>query len=74
MMVPNMTERLSEINCPVLGFWGTNDKFNPHNGMHKFLDHLPTARFIMLNRCGHWVQVEHESLFNRTCIDFLQHG
>jgi 4,5:9,10-diseco-3-hydroxy-5,9,17-trioxoandrosta-1(10),2-diene-4-oate hydrolase len=74
MMVPNMTERLSELNCPVMGFWGTNDKFNPHEGMHKILDNVPTARFIMLNRCGHWVQVEHTALFNRSCIDFLQHG
>ncbi|ALS32301.1 4,5:9,10-diseco-3-hydroxy-5,9,17-trioxoandrosta-1(10),2-diene-4-oate hydrolase [Pseudoalteromonas translucida KMM 520] len=74
MMVPNMTERLGELNCPVLGFWGTNDKFNPHQGMHKILDNVPTARFIMLNRCGHWVQVEHQRLFNSSCIDFLKHG
>lgn len=74
MLVPNMTERLSELKCPVLGFWGTNDKFNPHEGMHKFLDNVPTARFIMLNRCGHWVQVEHLRLFNSSCLDFLQHG
>lgn len=74
MMVPNMTERLSELNCPVLGFWGTNDRFNPHEGMQKFLDNVPTARFIMLNRCGHWVQVEHQRLFNSSCLDFLQHG
>ncbi|GAC13967.1 alpha/beta fold hydrolase [Aliiglaciecola lipolytica] len=74
MMVPNMTERLSEINCPVLGFWGINDRFNPHQGVHKFLDNLPKARFLMLNRCGHWVQVEHTRLFNATCIDFLQNS
>lgn len=74
MLVPNMTERLHEINCPVLGFWGTNDKFNPHEGVHKFLDNLPNSRFIMLNRCGHWVQVEYQRLFNNTCLDFLQHG
>ena len=74
MLVPNMTERLHEINCPVLGFWGVNDKFNPHEGVHKFLDYLPNSRFVMLNRCGHWVQVEHQRLFNTTCLDFLQHG
>lgn len=74
MLVPNMTERLPELSCPVLGFWGTNDKFNPHEGMHKFLDNVPTARFIMLNRCGHWVQVEHQRIFNSSCLDFLQHG
>ncbi|MBR9829325.1 MAG: alpha/beta fold hydrolase [Oceanospirillales bacterium] len=74
MMVPNMTERLSELTCPILGFWGNNDRFNPVEGVFKFLDHAPHARFLMLNRCGHWVQVEHTDLFNRTCIDFLQQG
>lgn len=74
MMVPNMTERLGEITCPILGFWGSNDNFNPVEGVFKFLDKAPAARFVMLNRCGHWVQVEHTDLFNRTCIDFLQNG
>lgn len=71
MLVPNMTERLGELTCPILGFWGTNDVFNPREGMFKFLDNSPQARFLMVNRCGHWVQVEHLDLFNRTCIDFL---
>lgn len=71
MMVPNMTERLGELRVPVLGFWGTNDRFNPVTGALKFLAHAPQARFILLNRCGHWVQVEHQSLFNRSCLDFL---
>lgn len=74
MLVPNMTEQLQELQCPVLGFWGTNDLFNPPMGTLKFLDNAPDARFIMLNRCGHWVQVEHEALFNRSCIDFLSQG
>lgn len=71
MMVPNMTERLGEIRIPILGFWGTNDLFNPPAGAFKILDNAPNARFILLNRCGHWVQVEHQALFNRECIDFL---
>lgn len=73
MMVPNMTERLSEITVPCLGFWGTNDVFNPPAGVNKFLDNMPDAKFIMLNQCGHWVQVEHREFFNRMCIDFLTH-
>jgi len=71
MLVPNMTERLKEIQVPILGFWGTNDLFNPPAGAFKVLDNAPNARFVMLNRCGHWVQVEHEALFNRECIAFL---
>lgn len=74
MMVPNMTERLHELRCPVFGFWGTDDNFNPASGALKILAHAPDARIIMLNRCGHWVQVEHTDLFNRSCIDFLNKG
>ncbi|MCM2331035.1 MAG: alpha/beta fold hydrolase [Pseudomonas sagittaria] len=71
MRVANMTARLGELRCPILGFWGSNDRFNPIGGALKFLDHAPQARFLLLNRCGHWVQVEHRELFNRTCLDFL---
>lgn len=71
MLVPNMTERLHEIKCPIFGFWGTNDRFNPTSGVFKLLDNAPNARFTLLNRCGHWVQVEHAELFNRQCLNFL---
>ncbi|NLZ77940.1 MAG: alpha/beta fold hydrolase [Gammaproteobacteria bacterium] len=72
MMVPNMTERLHEIKCPILGFWGTDDRFNPASGTFKVLENAPHARFTLLNRCGHWVQVEHKELFNRQCLNFLR--
>ena len=72
MLVPNMTERLHEIKCRILGFWGTNDLFNPISGTFKILENAPHARFTLLNRCGHWVQVEHKELFNRQCLNFLR--
>ncbi|MDY0072337.1 MAG: alpha/beta hydrolase [Thauera sp.] len=74
MLVPNMTSRLHEIQAPIFGFWGTNDKFNPHAGILKVIENAPNARMLLLNRCGHWVQVEHPELFNRSCIDFLTKG
>ena len=74
MMVPNMTTRLHEIKAPIFGFWGTDDKFNPHTGALKVIENAPNARMILLNQCGHWVQVEHRELFNRSCIDFLTKG
>lgn len=74
MMIPNMEARLGEIKCPILGFWGSNDNFNPVSGAQRIVDGAPKARFIVLNQCGHWVQVEHQGLFNRSCVDFLQHG
>ncbi|QCI12980.1 alpha/beta fold hydrolase [Pseudomonas putida] len=74
MRVPNMRARLGEIECPILGFWGSNDNFNPVSGAQYIIDGARQARFIVLNRCGHWVQVEHRELFNRSCLEFLQHG
>ncbi|WP_027996460.1 alpha/beta fold hydrolase [Simplicispira psychrophila] len=74
LKVPNMTEQLHQLRCPVFGFWGINDQFNPASGAAKLLDNCPNARMVMLNRCGHWVQVEHRELFNRSCIDFMQNG
>jgi 4,5:9,10-diseco-3-hydroxy-5,9,17-trioxoandrosta-1(10),2-diene-4-oate hydrolase len=72
LKVPNMTARLHELRCPVFGFWGVNDQFNPASGAAKLLEHCPNARIVMLNRCGHWVQVEHREMFNRACVDFLK--
>ncbi|MFS2068291.1 alpha/beta fold hydrolase [Pseudomonas sp. CT11-2] len=74
MRVPNLSERLGEITCPVLGFWGSDDKFCPASGAFKVLTHCQNARFVLVNRCGHWVMVEHRDLFNRTCLDFLQNA
>lgn len=74
LKVPNLTDRLHELKCPVFGFWGVNDHFNPVVGATKLLDNCPQARMVLVNRCGHWVQVEHRDMFNRSCIDFLQKG
>jgi hypothetical protein len=38
----------------------------------KIVEHAPQARMVLVNRCGHWVQVEHREMFNRQCIDFLR--
>lgn len=74
MKVPDMTGRLGELRCPVFGFWGVNDQFNPVGGAMKIVQNAPNARMTLVNRCGHWVQVEHRDLFNRQCIDFLSQG
>lgn len=74
MKVANMTARLGELKCPVFGFWGINDQFNPASGAMKIMENCPQARLILVNRCGHWVQVEHQEMFNRMCLDFLKNG
>lgn len=74
MSVPNMTERLADIHCPCLVFWGINEKMMPETGIMKLAKHLPQVRVVLVSDCGHWVMVEHADLFNRYCMDFLQHG
>ncbi|MCP1618068.1 4,5:9,10-diseco-3-hydroxy-5,9,17-trioxoandrosta-1(10),2-diene-4-oate hydrolase [Pseudomonas sp. SLBN-26] len=74
MQVPNLTERLAELACPILGFWGMNDRFCPVSGAQTMMERCRAIRFVLLSECGHWVMVEHRALFNRTCLDFLAEG
>jgi len=73
MRVPNQDHELGDLQCPVLGFWGTEDRFCPASGAQKILEACRPARFVMVNECGHWVMVEHARLFNQACLDFLAH-
>jgi 4,5:9,10-diseco-3-hydroxy-5,9,17-trioxoandrosta-1(10),2-diene-4-oate hydrolase len=74
LRVPNLAERLSELTCPVLGLWGVNDNFCPVSGADRIAKNCADARVMTINRCGHWVMVEHRDVFNRLVLDFLQNG
>ena len=63
--VTNQEERLSEIQCPVLCFWGVNDKFCPSSGASKIATRCANSRTMLIGSCGHWVMVEYAKLFNR---------
>ncbi len=74
MQVPNMTERLGEITCPALSLWGLNENMMPDSGIMRLAKGLPNGRMVLVPQCGHWVMIEHQDLFNRTVIDFLDNG
>lgn len=74
MQVPNLVDRLHELQCPVLGFWGMDEKMMPENGILAMAKNIQRLRLVLVAECGHWVMVEHEAMFNRYCLDFLQHG
>lgn len=71
MVIPNISARLSDIQCPVLGFWGGHDRFCPITGAETLVTGCRDAEVITLSRAGHWVMIEHADLFNRRCIEFL---
>jgi 4,5:9,10-diseco-3-hydroxy-5,9,17-trioxoandrosta-1(10),2-diene-4-oate hydrolase len=74
MQVPVLVDRLAELSCPVLGFWGMDEQMMPEEGIMAMAKHIPDLRLLLLTRCGHWVMVEHAELFNRQCLDFLAGG
>ena len=74
MEVPNQSAELGRIGCPTLGLWGMQDLFCPPSGAVTLAQGVPDCRVVLLNRCGHWVMVEHEDVFNRAVLDFLQDG
>jgi len=72
LQVPHLAPRLLELSCPVLAFWGVDDRFCPVSGAMRIATGCKRARVIVLSQCGHWVMVEHADLFNRTVVDFLK--
>lgn len=74
MSVPNMADRLGEIRCPVLAFWGVNEQMMPETGIMILAKGIPHIRLTLVSECGHWVMVEHQAMFNRAVADFLQHS
>ena len=68
--VANQEDRLSEIQCPVLCFWGADDKFCPASGAPKIASACPDSRTMLIGNCGHWVMVEYKKLFNELTLRF----
>ncbi|MFT7403607.1 alpha/beta fold hydrolase [Zhongshania sp.] len=74
MVVPNMATRLSEISCPILAFWGVNEKMMPETGIQTLAKNCSNIRLTLVSQCGHWVMVEHRDMFNRNTNDFLRNS
>lgn len=72
MVIPNLSSRLGEIDIPILGFWGGQDKFCPISGAETLVRLGKHVQMITLSQCGHWVMIEYPRLFNRRCVEFLQ--
>ena len=46
----------------------------PENGILALAKNVQTLRLVLVTQCGHWVMVEHEDMFNRSALDFLNNG
>lgn len=74
MVVPNMAGCLGELKGPKLAFWGLNENMMPPSGIQTLADNCSNIRIVLVSECGHWVMVEHEGMFNRSCLDFFRNG
>ena len=71
MQVPFMGDQIKNLQCPILLFWGEDDKFLPVSGAKVVKEQCPQSTNIILPECGHWVMAEHTKTFNQKSLDFL---
>ena len=64
-------EELSSITCPALILHGRDDRVVHYENGLKLVTLIPDSRLVLLNRCGHWAQVEHAEEFDRLVAGFL---
>lgn len=60
------------ISAPTLVVWTSHDPTaSPEEGK-QIADMIPGARYVVMNKCGHWPQYENADEFNRIHMDFLR--
>ena len=59
------------ISAPSLLIHGRDDRVVHYENTLRLLSVIPDSRALLLNRCGHWAQLEHADEFNRTVIEFV---
>jgi len=65
-------EELAEIRVPTLLIHGRDERVVHYENSLKLVALIPNARMILINRCGHWVQVEHAAEFNEMVASFVR--
>lgn len=64
-------DALTKVDVPALLIHGRDDRVVHFEHSLHLLARIPDSRLVLLNRCGHWAQVEHADEFNRIVREFL---
>lgn len=67
-----MDDELSKVTVPTLLVWGAQDEVTPPHVAHQFHQHLPDARLVFFDCCGHSPPIEHPERFGQTVREFLR--
>ena len=68
----NMIDKLQHLKMPTLLVWGKQDIITPPFVAEKFLQGLPNAELVFIDKCGHVPMMEHPQKFNEVLEPFLQ--
>nr|BAB78766.1 2-hydroxy-6-(2'-hydroxyphenyl)-6-oxohexa-2,4- dienoic acid hydrolase [Terrabacter sp.] len=66
--------KLGGITAPTLLIHGRDDRVATFEGSLFLNANIPNSRAVLINRCGHWAQLEHAAEFNRLVTDFVLHN
>jgi 2-hydroxy-6-oxonona-2,4-dienedioate hydrolase len=67
----NLQAQLAQVETPTLVIHGRDDRTVPFENGLRLVSIIPNSRLLVLNRCGHWAQLEHADEFNRTVAAFI---
>jgi 2-hydroxy-6-oxonona-2,4-dienedioate hydrolase len=65
-------EDIAAIKAPALIIHGRDDRVVHYEAALRLVSTIEDARMLLLNRCGHWAQLEHADEFNRLVCDFIE--
>lgn len=71
-MKNNLLDKVSKIEVPVLFFHGENDALVDKEGSKIAVRRMPHADLILVENCGHWVQIEAHDIFLNETKSFLE--
>jgi 2-hydroxy-6-oxonona-2,4-dienedioate hydrolase len=66
-----MVPALQGTTVPALVIHGRDDRTVHYESSLRIVSILPNSRMVLINRCGHWAQLEHANEFNRLVEDFI---
>lgn len=76
MFAPEMLtfspEELARLDVPTLVVHGRNDVIVPVECSHYLAQHLPQADLYVINKCGHWTQIEQAPKFAAILREFAE--
>ena len=67
-----LDRELPHLPTPTLVVHGRDDRVVHFENGLRLASMIPNARLVLLNRCGHWAQIEHADEFNRLVDQFVK--